>query len=101
MPILFQIIIWFLFLWSAYHLIRDLLTDVLGVHHPIIDVLHMRPRHKEHILGKFYQFWGLPLEVGVFLLSIHAIISHDFGLGGAVAVGFFATFFSFWAWSSF
>lgn len=97
----FKIALWILLIWSSYHLTRDILQDVLGIHNPIIDVLHMRPVHNLHWLGRYYHFWGMPIETLVLILSVKGLTSDEFSLPGSLAVGLFATFLSFWAWASF
>lgn len=101
MALFLKMVIWGLFIFAAYHLIRDLLQDVLKIHHPIIDTFHLRPIHREHFLGRYFRYWGIPLETGIFVLSFKSIQDNHFGLIGSLAIGLFATFISFWAWSSF
>ncbi|MBI3290082.1 hypothetical protein HYZ78_01670 [Candidatus Microgenomates bacterium] len=101
MDLLFKTIVWMLLVWSAYHTIRDILQDILGIHHPLIDVLHLKPRHSLHFLGQYYKFWGFPLEIATLILTVRSLLTNNFGWEGAVAVGLFAVFISFWAWSSF
>ena len=95
-----KIIIWVLLIFAGYHLIRDLLQDVLKIHHPFLDSFHFKPVHREG-LGKYFRFWGLPLEISIFALSTKVIHENNFGITGAIAVGLFATFLSFWAYTSF
>lgn len=94
-----SILIWLLLIWSGYHLVRDLLQDVLHIHHPLIDVGHIRPVHKVKLLGKFYSFWAIPIEGIVFLLAIKSLSANEFGLLGQSALILFITFLIFWIWT--
>ncbi|MDD2822635.1 MAG: hypothetical protein PHQ59_01005 [Candidatus Daviesbacteria bacterium] len=94
-----NIIIWLLFIWATYHLTRDLLQDILHIHHPLIDMGHKKPVRQVSLLGKFHRYWALPIEATVLLLTIKSLSASEFGLMGISSVSLFIAFLAFWLWT--
>ncbi|MFA5932683.1 MAG: hypothetical protein WCV81_00285 [Microgenomates group bacterium] len=92
-------VIWLLFIWASYHLTRDLLQDILHIHHPLIDIGHKKPVHGINLLGKFYSYWAIPIEAIVLLLTIKSLGANEFGLMGISSVSLFIAFIAFWLWT--
>lgn len=98
----FKLIIWFLIIWSSYHILRDISQDLLNMHNPFIDILHIQPHRDFSFLGSNYKTIGfgiglIPL-IGIFTLSIKSLRSNKFGWKGSTAVGLFASYIVVWLW---
>lgn len=98
----FKIILWFLLIWSSYHILRDISQDLLNIRNPLVDIWHIQPQRDFSFLGDNYQVIGLvvgliPL-IGILILSFKSLRSNKFGWKGSTAVGLFASYIVFWLW---
>ena len=57
-----DVILYLMLIYSCYHLIRDILSDLFGIHHPLIDIFH-RESASAKWCGKWCKWHTFPIEI--------------------------------------
>ena len=83
---IWDIVLYSLLAYSCYHLIRDILSDIFGIHHPLIDIFH-RESASAKWCGKWCKWHTFPIEIFYIIVSIYLLKTQQFGwLGGIMIV---------------
>src|SRR3989338_11604611 len=90
------IILWILFVWVSYHLVREVLQDGFGLQSKWITLGHRLHRRPLHLGSIFAKFWGLLFEIPLIVLCVVALVTDPSGLAGGLAVGTFLAYVAFW-----
>ncbi len=74
-----------MFIFFAYHLVRDIFQDILNVHNPLIDIVYFRlnpdklPSYLTWLnFGGYRKYYTLPIEIILLLLIPKAIKQNTF-----------------------
>ncbi len=75
-----------IFIWSIYHLYRDISTDILGIHNPFVDF-----GHREYLTARwcdpYCDYTTFPLEIFNIVACYIVLKREQVGLLGKIVLG--------------
>ncbi|MFH1561388.1 MAG: hypothetical protein ABID04_02300 [Patescibacteria group bacterium] len=84
---LWFITLWFALIYSTQHLVRDVLSDIFGIHNAFTEFLHRESPASAWCYG-FCQWTTFPVEIFYILASLRLLKKGGFGLIGVVMIIF-------------
>ena len=86
MPKFLKVIFTIIFIWSIYHLYRDISTDILGIHNAFVDF-----GHREYLIERwcdpYCRYTTFPLEI-FNIVACYIVLKREWvGLLGKTVLG--------------
>lgn len=80
-----MILLWLILIYSAQHLVRDILSDVFGIHNTFTEFLHRESSNSAWCYG-FCKWTTFPVEIFYIFASLYLLKKKNFGLIGVIMV---------------
>lgn len=82
---IWNVVLYFTLIVFCYHLVRDTLSDIFGIHHPLIDFFH-RESASAKWCGKWCKWHTFPIEIFYIIASVYLLKTQQFGWLGWVMI---------------